>query len=531
MLQGSSEVFSVGSVTEEYSEKNKNDCRMLTSYLCVSDYEGILSLDLRHMTMMRIDGVPFEIIAAKIAAECSEDIKKKYPEKMLRLAYEMYAGGMAREYEKLMSEIADMIPCLPVSQEEKAHLMGEWTIVSVLPRIRDIRYVLGKYREAASLMQRKSRVIDSADSFTMGQNGLLGVYLMEPGTADDLLPLIREAVGLYSSFIGEAIPGADILYEASLSYYRGNLNEAKQLACKALYLLETTRQDALQISAGELLALISIVQGDVRGFGEAIDYMKLAADRSVNRPVCRGLVELIRCGLLNSIGAYRETPEWLRNFSFATGEYGCGPFLDKPLAGNVHFAPVSYGVACWYHAQYLFLSGQYERALAISDIMLELMIGNNRCIILTLAFSALSACCFKALGNEKKARKLTEQAVELVEPDGIYIMLLYFDSLLDGMAEECFKKKRMNFQKPANFIKRTYLNGVDLLSREYVKAGFPDSLTRREKDVASLAAQGMRNVDISKYLCISENTVKAHLKSIFEKLDVDKRSKLREKLK
>ena len=259
MLQGSSEVFSVGSVTEEYSEKNKNDCRMLTSYLCVSDYEGILSLDLRHMTMMRIDGVPFEIIAAKIAAECSEDIKKKYPEKMLRLAYEMYAGGMAREYEKLMSEIADMIPCLPVSQEEKAHLMGEWTIVSVLPRIRDIRYVLGKYREAASLMQRKSRVIDSADSFTMGQNGLLGVYLMEPGTADDLLPLIREAVGLYSSFIGEAIPGADILYEASLSYYRGNLNEAKQLACKALYLLETTRQDALQISAGELLALISIV--------------------------------------------------------------------------------------------------------------------------------------------------------------------------------------------------------------------------------------------------------------------------------
>lgn len=530
MLHGS-DIFSVGSVVEEYGEKNKNECCLLGSYFRASDYEGILSLDLRHMTMVRIDGVPFEIIAAKIAAECPFELKKKYPERMLRLAYEMYAGGMAREYEKLMSEISEIIPCLPLSAEEKAHLTGEWIIVSIMPRMRDIRYAAEKYREAAGMMRGKSRVIDCADSFTMGQNGLVGVYLMEPGTADELLPLIREAAELYSYLVGEAIPGIDILYEASLFYHRGNLNDAKQLAYKAAYLLETTKQDALQISAGELLALISIVEGDVRGFGEAIDYMELAAERSLNRPVCKGIVGLIKCSLLSSIGAYRETPGWLRNFSFATGSYGCGPFLDKPIAGNIHFAPVSYGVASWCHTQYLLMSGQYERALAMSDIMLELMTGDNRCLILSLVFTIISACCFKALGNLKKARSLTERAVELAVPDGIYIMLSYFDSLLGGMVEDCFKKYNKNFQKPVSLIKKTYINGVGLLSREYADAGFPDSLTKREKDVARLAAQGMRNVDISESLCISENTVKAHLKSIFEKLDVDKRSKLREKLK
>jgi DNA-binding NarL/FixJ family response regulator len=49
-------------------------------------------------------------------------------------------------------------------------------------------------------------------------------------------------------------------------------------------------------------------------------------------------------------------------------------------------------------------------------------------------------------------------------------------------------------------------------------------LTRRERDVLSLLAQGLTNKDIASALVVSPNTVKRYLKSIFEKLGVDTRA-------
>jgi DNA-binding NarL/FixJ family response regulator len=49
-------------------------------------------------------------------------------------------------------------------------------------------------------------------------------------------------------------------------------------------------------------------------------------------------------------------------------------------------------------------------------------------------------------------------------------------------------------------------------------------LTRREREVLGLLAQGLTNKGIANALVISTNTVKRYLKSIFEKLDVDSRA-------
>lgn len=51
-----------------------------------------------------------------------------------------------------------------------------------------------------------------------------------------------------------------------------------------------------------------------------------------------------------------------------------------------------------------------------------------------------------------------------------------------------------------------------------------DCLTDRERDVFDLLARGMTNKEIADALVISTNTVKRHLKVIFEKLDVHTRS-------
>lgn len=50
------------------------------------------------------------------------------------------------------------------------------------------------------------------------------------------------------------------------------------------------------------------------------------------------------------------------------------------------------------------------------------------------------------------------------------------------------------------------------------------SLTDREMDVLALLAEGKNNTEISDALSISMNTVKTHLKNIFQKLDVEDRT-------
>lgn len=51
-----------------------------------------------------------------------------------------------------------------------------------------------------------------------------------------------------------------------------------------------------------------------------------------------------------------------------------------------------------------------------------------------------------------------------------------------------------------------------------------ESLTRREKEVARLVADGLSNRDVAARLAMSEGTVKVHLHSIYSKLSVDNRT-------
>jgi len=53
-----------------------------------------------------------------------------------------------------------------------------------------------------------------------------------------------------------------------------------------------------------------------------------------------------------------------------------------------------------------------------------------------------------------------------------------------------------------------------------------DTISKKEREIIILISQGLRNREIAEKLCISEQTVKAHLSRIFRKTNVTSRSQL-----
>jgi LuxR family maltose regulon positive regulatory protein len=60
--------------------------------------------------------------------------------------------------------------------------------------------------------------------------------------------------------------------------------------------------------------------------------------------------------------------------------------------------------------------------------------------------------------------------------------------------------------------------------RPIAPSSLPEALSAREKDVVVLLARGLSNEQIAGELVVSPNTVKTHVKNIFQKLGVSSRT-------
>ncbi len=80
------------------------------------------------------------------------------------------------------------------------------------------------------------------------------------------------------------------------------------------------------------------------------------------------------------------------------------------------------------------------------------------------------------------------------------------------------------FVEKQTFDRYTFLRIVEEARTKAGELSGLNSLTAREREVLELLAKGMTNKEIAEALVITPNTVKRHLKAIFEKLDVHTRS-------
>jgi len=90
---------------------------------------------------------------------------------------------------------------------------------------------------------------------------------------------------------------------------------------------------------------------------------------------------------------------------------------------------------------------------------------------------------------------------------------------------ELFKKYN-KFLDNVKQLSSVILKGRKQIKNETGQKQGTSVLAKREHDIALLAAKGYSNLQIGEELYLSVNTVKMHLKSVFRKLEIEKRSEL-----
>jgi len=99
--------------------------------------------------------------------------------------------------------------------------------------------------------------------------------------------------------------------------------------------------------------------------------------------------------------------------------------------------------------------------------------------------------------------------------------------MLDNLIENAFLEMGVRMPEEIAASGQVISDNWKLLIRLSAESGtLPYGLTEREMEVATLAAKGMSNKEIASKLFITEATVKFHLRTVFAKLGIDRRSKL-----
>lgn len=148
-----------------------------------------------------------------------------------------------------------------------------------------------------------------------------------------------------------------------------------------------------------------------------------------------------------------------------------------------------------------------------------------------MVFSLTVAVGELALNNRVKAATLVERAARAALPDGLLFLFASYTWLLGGLTEDLVAREYPALLGRFNDIKKRFRQGWTTLRQFIFLIGLSPALSPREYEVAKLAAEGLHNDEIAARLIVSENTVRAHLRVIFQKLDIDRRAKLAEKLK
>lgn len=478
--------------------------RGLECFWAAQDFESALSLPFLNMMFVKVNGRFFAEIAEDLVRETPEHVKRKYLIALLRIAYATLEGGRRESFSNLMREIASNIDNLE-DEAYKKTMWGEWRLVFAFRYYPNILAMEPEIRKAAEQIGGKSRVFTKEELLLLGETDMMSFHLT-PGRLEEEITAMDSICRCFQALTGERYYAAEV-FRALERYYRGDLEGAEEICHKALYLLEDNGQWTLKMGLLHLLSRISRKRGEP----DFLERLSQELSSMTGSDICKKMAaDILWTDSFMSVGLLDQLPDWMQNEMLQELQY---------VSGGVEYLLI----AVLYHKK------EYSKMLGHAAAVLE-----NRDVLpchLEAYIRILRALVYLERNRRTEAVADVRKAVLLCAADGIFMPLLDFYIPLKSLILEVLDAEGLGWIRPLLKAGKAYGDNKDRLIRLLSGGGVSGcGLTRRELQVAELAARGKTNREIAAELMVSEATIRAHLRTVFSKLAIDRRGKIGEAL-
>ena len=407
------------------------------------DYERILATDIGNISCVRNGDARFGKMAEDILQNCSDSLLSRFPKQGLRMVIHL-CGRDTREIQKeFLERLLTVFNQMNVKEEERRHLLGEWTLIHALTRFPDMEHMLSEIKEAGELLEGKSSVIEREDPFLFEIPMLLLLAHSTPGNMDRSVATFEEAINLYSVITNGNGSGAGTLLRAEAALCKGFFEEASLYCYKAAYLAGSNQQAGVLRATELTLSLIALCTGGEEGLKAATKLLNHFANEEINFRDSESLTnELISSAIYYMMGI--ETGDQPAGME---ASQTCVPWtviLMEPLKEVYTF----------------FREKNYVEVIQYGEKLSEKFAQSDSVYALILIETILSLSYAK-LEQAESARDRFMKAFSRAMPDGFILPFYVLWEQIVGMI--CMWDK----QTAEEFLNRETVMRIDRISKEF----------------------------------------------------------------
>ena len=302
---------------------------------------------------------------------------------------------------------------------------------------------------------------------------------------------------------------AEALFRAEVAYSRGEIDKVYE---SANYLLTRHSSFYSIISAGMLLALCAIWRGDLSLWRRAKVHIAEAQAKNDND---RDIITLSLCAVDSMLYDVQGFPDWFKIGNFEKLH------KDSLPAVKIYYAKYLYAEAFSIATRQSALNGlQGLSLMGMLSYIIEPMISQamaDESIMSEIYLRMICATVYHNSGKDIEAIRHLDRAITLALPDKLYGLLAEYSRVLDSLLEsrlECISKEAL---VRVTKLHKVYNEGWARLGSAVRGRQIISTLSKKEREVAKLAAFGMTNAEIAEKLHMSLSVVKQAIRVTTEK--------------
>lgn len=439
--------------------------------------------------------------------DCPFEIKKKYPYTIVAIALYTYSFNQEEFFYEICYDFMNILNFYKnIDDTLYKNLLGEYEVLLSYKAYNNIEEMGIHLEKATKLLDSPSKAFQSNQPYTFGCPSLLFLYYRKSGELDKITNDMKSYYKFHRSISDSHGRGAYEIMMAEKYYYTGEF-ENSEIYLHKVYHMNINKKTGILLCNLYLNAKLSIVKGNL---AEATKFLDRARELYENDNWVFGYtIDIYEAYFYASIGIFSKIKPWV-------------------LGGEIENANVYYPTLSYLNVIYgrvLIEKKEYIKFIGISEYLLS-KVSYFPNIIGQINIYICSAIAHHNISTERQALDYLEKALDLSLEDSICMPFVENGSNILVLLRKlgAIEKYRKHVDKIFDLHKK-YAKAKENIHSQM----FPNkklTLTKREREVAEIAAQGLSNKEIAKKLFISENTVKTQLKNIYSKLNINSRALL-----